>query len=148
VADVADRTDHLLEHLLDAVLSVAEEHSITVIVGGSIISGVAIPAATYYESLDSRMADALGVIGQDWPAGAYASLGERFGEGLPNNPTGERRAAASRFLHLRDAEIDAAGSRHLFRFLRVRIADISAWDVGAREAQGNSMTNDRLLTNR
>lgn len=133
----APPVDPMLQLFVRLMNSLDVRLSVTVLVGGSWVSGTLIPPRAYTEEAGADLVDRAGAeaeglqlffreLGRHW----FPSDSEREAEGGPGSPP--RRDDRPNHLHLRNARlvttngsIPADGA-----FVRIRLADVAAWVIG------------------
>ncbi|WP_284985470.1 hypothetical protein [Arthrobacter sp. fls2-241-R2A-172] len=106
------------------------EISLTVVIDGQVISGIAISAKAWREGMDAyirpgfpKLADSVGTFLTELFADLEETRNERVEADVP--------AAAVRYLHLRDAYILSGGASHHAPLWRGDLRKLSGWSLGS-----------------
>ncbi len=132
---MASQTDNVLDLLAGVVTQAGASFSVTLMVGGTVVSGKIIGSKEYFQGLADEFGEAweqAGVEGFDWrPAFEGLAKLEAFRE--------EKAAGADRegsYLYLKDAVIFGPGDYHRISstFWRGLLTHVSAWMLGEKPA--------------
>jgi hypothetical protein len=124
--------DFFLETLVELVNDGGLSFSITLVVGGFLISGMLIPGDEYYETIGREFGQAA-AKGDEGTAKkiqeSFSSLGQHYKDDR-ENPDAERQSPS--YIHLKDCKLGSVSSQSNFGSIwRGRISEVSGFFMGS-----------------
>lgn len=124
--------DFLLDVLLDSTLGTREDgggsFSLTVTLGGQVVSGTAISRGEWMDSVASQY-DQAG--GGDFIRKAFDMVQGQIVEEQERREAADLPTGARGFLHMRDVRVGNGGGWADLRYWRGSLSDVTGWSLGS-----------------